>query len=83
MLTTVLPNSHGTLTRPSPDGSPISRIVQTSMAELIEHVTGGMERMEENIALATWQNGDDGDRFGGRKTYIMVDRDVVSRFCTS
>jgi hypothetical protein len=32
--------------------------------------------MEENIALATWQDGDDGDRYGARRTEVRVDGDL-------
>ncbi|KAL2068055.1 hypothetical protein VTL71DRAFT_16153 [Oculimacula yallundae] len=33
--------------------------------------------IEENIALAEWEDGDDGDRYGGRKTEIRVYEDVA------
>ena len=33
--------------------------------------------MEENIALTDWEAGDDGDKYGGRKTEIRVDGDIA------
>lgn len=35
------------------------------------------EPMEENIALATWQDGDDGDKYEGRRTEIRIDYDLA------
>jgi hypothetical protein len=29
--------------------------------------------MEENIALAEWEEGDDGRKYNGRKTEVSVD----------
>jgi len=73
MFKTVLPDIHTTLIRPPQPPSTIPRVIQVPIAELIERVTSSTEQMEENIALAAWEEGDDGDRFGGRKTEVRVD----------
>jgi len=33
--------------------------------------------MEENIALAEWEEGDDGMKYNGRKTEVRVDEDLA------
>lgn len=33
--------------------------------------------MEENIALAEWEEGDDGDRYQRRKSEVRVDGDIA------
>lgn len=33
--------------------------------------------IEENIAMAPWEKGDDGDKYEGRRTEIRVDHDLA------
>ncbi len=33
--------------------------------------------MEENIALAEWEEGNDGEKYGGRKSEVRVDGDIA------
>lgn len=81
MLSNVLPTGHATLIRPSQDGQGGSQVMQFTLPELIERVTKigkeSPEPMSENIALATWQEGDDGDKYEGRRTEIRIDYDLA------
>jgi len=81
MLSTLLPTGHAMLIRPQPEGEgDEKRIVNMNLGELVNVLTSITEDappMEENIALATWQDGDDGDRYNGRRTEIRVDGDLA------
>ena len=79
MLSTVLPTGHAALLRPSPPNPSSNlhtkQIFHLTLADVIAKVTtisDGVPRLEENIALASWQDGDDGDRYGGRRTEVRV-----------
>jgi hypothetical protein len=78
MNSTLLPNGHATLIRPALKDNSTSQVIQLSFAELMERLTEPRDQfLEENIALATWQDGDDGNRYQGRRTKVSVDHDLA------
>lgn len=78
MHSVVLSNGHGTLIRPPLKGSTVPQILQVTLAECVERIPfNHPEDIEETIALATWEDGDDGDRYEGRRTQIRVDYDLA------
>ena len=78
MHSVVLPNGHGTLIRPPLQGSSVPQILQITLTECIERIPfNHPEDIEETIALATWEEGDDGDRYEGRRTEVRVDYDLA------
>jgi hypothetical protein len=78
MHSVVVPNGHGTLIRPPLQGSAVPQILQITLTECVERIPfNHPEDIEETIALATWEEGDDGDRYEGRRTEIRVDYDLA------
>jgi hypothetical protein len=78
MHSVVLPNGHGTLIRPPAQGETAPQVLQLTLTECVERIPFDYpEDIEETIALATWESGDDGDRYEGRRTEIRVDYDLA------
>ena len=87
MHSCTLPTSHALLIRPSPDArsgkTPSSsqlpkQILHLTLAQVVDRIPwDSPESIEENIARADWEEGDDGDKYGGRKTEVRVDGDLA------
>ncbi|KAH9221921.1 hypothetical protein DL95DRAFT_381695 [Leptodontidium sp. 2 PMI_412] len=89
MHSCILPSGHALLIRPIADK--ISSLVehshqstsprqhlQITLPEVIDRIPfDSPVSMEENIALTVWEDGDDGDKYGGRKSEIRVDGDIA------
>jgi len=79
MHSVVLPNGQGTLIRPPLQGSTTPQILQLTLTEVVDRIPfNHPEDIEETIALATWEEGNDGDRYEGRRTEISVDYDLAA-----
>ncbi|PVH81630.1 hypothetical protein DL98DRAFT_570995 [Cadophora sp. DSE1049] len=52
--------------------------LQITLPEVVDRIPwDSPANMEENIALAEWEDGDDEENYGGRKTEIRVDGDIA------
>jgi hypothetical protein len=75
---------HALLIRPSPSrSSPSSPVgkqhLSLTLAEVVNRIPfDSAASLEENIALAEWEEGEDGERFEGRKSEARVDGDLAA-----
>lgn len=92
MHSCVLPDSHALLIRPKthtdvveptptqskPQTQPEKQHLHLTLAEVIDRLPfSSPKSMEENIALASWESGSDGDLYEGCKTEVKVDHDLA------
>ncbi|KAE9374628.1 hypothetical protein N431DRAFT_438066 [Stipitochalara longipes BDJ] len=69
---------HALLIRPSPSSSKTKQHLSLTLAEVVDRIPfDSPEELEENIALAEWEEGDDGTKYGGRKSEVRVDHDLA------
>jgi len=69
---------HALLIRPSPSSPGTKQHLSLTLAEVLNRIPfDSADELEENIALAEWEEGDDGMKYGGRKSEVRVDRDLA------
>jgi len=74
----ILPNGQATLIRPPVPGSSVRQLLQITLPACIDRIPfDHPEEIEETIALAAWEDGEDDDRYGGRQTEVKVDMDFA------
>lgn len=63
---------------PNQGTPPPRQHLQITLSEVVNRIPfESPVSMEEKIALAEWEDGDDGDSYGGRKSEIRVDGDIA------
>ena len=78
MHSVILPNGHGTLIRPPIQESTTPQVLQLTLTEVVDRIPfSHPQDIEETIALATWEDGEYGDRYEGRRIEIGVDYDLT------
>ncbi|KAG4440933.1 hypothetical protein IFR05_003562 [Cadophora sp. M221] len=89
MHSCILPSGHALLIRPiapktssehqnSSQSTPLRQHLQITLPEVIDRIPfESPVSMEENIALTEWEDGDDGEKYRGRKSEIRVDGDIA------
>ncbi|KAH7321823.1 hypothetical protein BKA65DRAFT_568681 [Rhexocercosporidium sp. MPI-PUGE-AT-0058] len=82
MHSCILPSGHALLIRPvakeSSSVAPPRQHLQITLPEVIDRIPfDSPVTMEENIALTDWEEGDDGEKYGGRKSEVRVDNDIA------
>ncbi|KAN0103172.1 hypothetical protein V8E51_011485 [Hyaloscypha variabilis] len=69
---------HALLIRPDPSSPGIKKHLSLTLAEVVERIPfDASGELEENIALTEWEDGDDGMKYGGRKSEVRIDHDLA------
>jgi hypothetical protein len=78
MHSCILPSGSGTLIRPPLPSTEAPQILNLTLPEIVNRIPFDLPQgIEENIAIASWEDGDDGEKYEGRKSEVRVDYDLA------